>query len=137
MERPDGVRGKPTHNSDRQVPMVSTHKDKPPIMPVSYDEACQRTAERAQMQHQQQMQQQMQYQPYDPRAFAGTEYYRPNFWEDNKYAIFVFMICFVSMFWVLPKFTAMMPAGAQVTWVTTAIIALIDAFAFQMTVKYV
>lgn len=121
--------------NSRHLPMMSTNKDRPPIAQMSYQDVMQRSFEQAQQQQQQQqMQQQMPYAPYEAAYFAAQQQ-QPTFWSENRYAIIVFALCFISMYAMLPRISALIP-GKDHLWLSTGILALLDAWLFQVGVKY-
>ena len=124
----------------RNVPMVQSNKDKPALPNnYNYQEVLNKSFEQAQedQQRQQQMHQQMYMpQPTYENYQAPARAVSPTFWSENRYAIAVFIVAYLSMYYLLPKLTAM-SNGREHLWLITAAVALADAWVFSMTVKYI
>ena len=132
----------PPDAPQRNMPMVQSNKDKPGLpTQMNYQEVLNNSFDVAkEQQARQQLQQQQaymqpnyeQYVPMQQQQQAGVQ---ATFWSENRYSLIVFMLVFVSMYYVLPRLTALTP-GKETLWLVTAAVAAADAWLFGVAVKY-
>ena len=123
-------------NNGRVLPMMQTQKDRAPVAQINYQDVMQRSYDTVQQQQQQQQNMmQHQYSPYEHGYFPPHQQQQPTFWSENRYALIVFALCFVSMYAVMPRISALIP-GKDNLWLSVGILAILDAWLFQIGVKY-
>ena len=118
--------------------MVQSNKDKPVLPQINYQEVLNNSFDAAKEQQAREHLQayvQPTYEQYVPQQHQPQAGVQPTFWSENRYSLIVFVLVFVSMYYVLPRLTALTP-GKETLWLVTGAVAAADAWLFGVAVKY-